>query len=135
MSRQTGKSPALPGNEPRLGGGTIRSLQRGLEVLDMIADRGRMSLTAVAAHAGLNLSTTHHIIKTLRDLGYVTQTAEREYRLGVSVYKLAGAAWKGDDLGKIATPCWPTWHCGRRKRRTCRFLTAGRLSSSSVALK
>jgi DNA-binding IclR family transcriptional regulator len=83
--------------------GTIKALSRGLELLEAISDAGgKMRLTPLAKHMGLHLSTVHHLVKTLHQLGYLLRDENHEYRLSGRVFKLAEVAWHADRLGHLA---------------------------------
>jgi len=88
------------------GSGTIRSLRRGLQVLDALAEHGgRLPLTEIARHLGLHFSTTHHMVKTLQGAGYLIQDDDsREYRLGGRVLRLAAVACNEDELARLGEP-------------------------------
>lgn len=49
-------------------------------MLELIAE-GHRPLATVAAQARLNLSTAHHLVKTLEGLGYVSRGPDRTYRI------------------------------------------------------
>ncbi len=77
MKRRAALCPA-PARKP----GTVQALHRGLQILDVLADRGSLPLAEVARTVGLHVSTTHHLIKTLESLGYVAQARDRTYGVG-----------------------------------------------------
>src|SRR6202161_4247143 len=76
------------------GHGGIPALDRAFLILDVIADAGgEAKLTEIAATAGLNVSTCHHLISTLHNWGYVSRGAgSRTYTLGSRILHLS-AAW------------------------------------------
>jgi DNA-binding IclR family transcriptional regulator len=83
--------------------GMIKALARGLELLEAISDAGgKMRLTPLAKKMGLHLSTAHHLVKTLHQLGYLLRDDNHEYRLSGRVFKLAEMAWHADRLGLLA---------------------------------
>lgn len=84
--------------------GTVQALERGLGILGIIAERGRLPLADIARRGGLHLSTTHHLVKTLEGLGYVRQAGDRTYCVAGGVFRLAAAAWNEDELAKLAEP-------------------------------
>ncbi len=56
--------------------GGIQALDRAFLILDVLADAGgEAKLTEIAATAGLNVSTCHHLISTLHNWGYVSRVA------------------------------------------------------------
>jgi IclR family transcriptional regulator, acetate operon repressor len=82
---------------PETGGGRaessgVRSLRRGLEVLQAIADAGgEASLRDVARQLQLAESTTHGLLQTLVLSGHVVRTDERRYGLGHALIRLGEA--------------------------------------------
>lgn len=79
------------------------ALERGIRILDVLADKGRLPLAQVAELIQLNLSTAHHLVKTLEGLGYVSQSRDRTWNLSGRVFQLAAAAWNGDDLAALGS--------------------------------
>ena len=73
--------------------GTVRSLDRGLEILDYLSGRGEyVSLTELTSHIKLDKSTVYRIMRTLLERGYARQdAATRKYSLGVRVFALSRA--------------------------------------------
>ena len=84
----------------------IRSLQRGLAILEIIAKREQSATLAdLSRELGLHPSTVFHLLKTLLALGYVAQTPEaKTYRLGPKVFSLASAATHEQALADLAMP-------------------------------
>ncbi|MQA60627.1 MAG: helix-turn-helix domain-containing protein [Actinophytocola sp.] len=78
-----------PRNSGREGTGGVQSLQRAFELLEGLADTaGEASLSELAATTGLPMPTIHRLIRTLVDLGYVRQNANRRYALGSRLIRL-----------------------------------------------
>lgn len=70
-------------------GGGVQSLERAFGILETMADAGGViSLSQLAAEAGLPLPTIHRLVRTLVDLGYVRQEASRQYSLGPRLIRL-----------------------------------------------
>jgi IclR family transcriptional regulator, acetate operon repressor len=70
----------------------LRTVARALRVLEFVAEEPRQpSVKDVAESLGLNISTCHHIAKTLLERGYLTKGAERRLALGPQVAALHSA--------------------------------------------
>src|ERR1700709_2413849 len=84
--------------------GGIQALDRAFLILDIIADAGgEAKLTEIAATAGLNVSTCHHLISTLHNWGYVARGAgSRTYTLGSRILHLSAACLRQVDLPRRA---------------------------------
>lgn len=84
--------------------GGIQALDRAFLILDIIADAGgEAKLTDIAATAGLNVSTCHHLISTLYNWGYVARgIGSRTYTLGSRILHLSAACLRQVDLPRRA---------------------------------
>jgi IclR family transcriptional regulator, acetate operon repressor len=84
--------------------GGIQALDRAFLILDVIADAGgEAKLTEIAALAGLNISTCHHLISTLHNWGYVARGPNgRSYVLGSRILHLSAACLRQVDLPRRA---------------------------------
>ncbi|WP_298109212.1 IclR family transcriptional regulator [Bradyrhizobium sp.] len=84
--------------------GGIQALDRAFLILDVIADAGgEAKLTEIAASAGLNVSTCHHLISTLHNWGYVSRGINsRSYVLGSRILHLSAACLRQVDLPRRA---------------------------------
>lgn len=73
--------PAKRGRKPaaataQQAGGQVQSLTRGLKLLEWIAEsHSSVALTELAQQAGLPNSTTHRLLTTMQQLGFVRQSA------------------------------------------------------------
>jgi IclR family acetate operon transcriptional repressor len=84
--------------------GGIQALDRAFLILDVMADAGgEAKLTEIAATAGLNVSTCHHLISTLHNWGYVSRGVNsRSYVLGSRILHLSAACLRQVDLPRRA---------------------------------
>ena len=101
------KSSGAPNLEQAEGSrrGSVQSVDRALTLLESLArSAGGMSLTDLAAGAGLNISTCHHLLATLVKWGYVAKAPGRRYALGARGLHLGQAFLKQVDLPRRAQP-------------------------------
>ncbi|GLY67039.1 IclR family transcriptional regulator [Amycolatopsis taiwanensis] len=69
--------------------GSVQSLRRAFELLELLADTGgEASLSELATGSGLPMPTIHRLIRTLVALGYVRQNTNRRYALGARLIRL-----------------------------------------------
>ncbi len=94
-------STAAPNIEPSHGdpsapappGAGVQSLHRALDLLEVIADRGgNLRLAEIAAVTGIPVPTTHRLMRTLVERGYLRQLRNRRYALGSRLVQLGAAA-------------------------------------------
>jgi IclR family transcriptional regulator, acetate operon repressor len=96
--------PALAPSLRERGG--VQSVARALTLLEIIADLGgEAALTQIAAKAGLNVSTCHHLLSTLVAKGYVARVPDRRsYALGARLIYLSHVCLRHVDLPRRAQP-------------------------------
>ena len=102
------KTPS-PQEEKRDSGkehGGVQSIARAFAIAEEIArNREGISLAELSKHVGLHNSTTFHLVKTMVQLGYVSQLADsRKYRIGRRMFTLAAGALDEIELVSVATP-------------------------------
>ena len=100
------EQPAAARSLPPKGARTIQSVDRALDLLDILAGAtGDLPLNELASLAGLNASTCHHLLATLARRGYVGQTSRsRGYFLGPRITELSQLRIKQFSLVDIAMP-------------------------------
>ena len=78
---------------------TIKSVQHAIDILDLLAGPVRAGgVTGLAAALGMNVSTVHHLLRTLQARGLVEQDPESKvYRLGLRTLQLGDAYLLGLD--------------------------------------
>jgi IclR family transcriptional regulator, acetate operon repressor len=90
--------------------GTVRSVQRALKLMNIIASMDSPPQAKdLADTLGLPLPTTFHLLKTLVDAGYLVKES-RTYRLGPEIPKLSAAlerayaipGWMRESLARLA---------------------------------
>ncbi len=96
----------VPARSGTRSGRTIQSVDRALDLLDVLADAsGELPLNEVASRAGLNTSTCHHLLATLSRRGYVGRSPfSRNYFLGPRVTELSQLRLKQFSFADIAMP-------------------------------
>ncbi|MBM7414880.1 MULTISPECIES: IclR family transcriptional regulator [Nocardiaceae] len=84
-------------------GSAVQSVDRALEVLEIVARLGTAGVTAIADELGVHKSTVSRLLGVLDARGFVEQVGERgKYRLGFTIVRLAGSATAERDLAKAA---------------------------------
>src|SRR5215213_859413 len=75
------------------GGGTqVQSVDRALAVLDILARRGEVGVTELAAELAVHKSTAFRLVTALERRQLVEQVGDRgKYRLGLGILRLAAA--------------------------------------------
>lgn len=83
--------------------GTVQSVDRTVELLELLADAGgKATLSELASQTELPLPTIHRLMRTLLAHGYVRQLPSREYSLGPRLIRLGESA--GRQFGSHAQP-------------------------------
>lgn len=72
--------------------GAVQSVERAFFLLEQIGEAGDVSLTELSALIELPAPTTHRLLKTLVNLGYVRQRVNRRYGLGLGLIRLGDRA-------------------------------------------
>lgn len=69
----------------------LNAVGKALAVLDTIAQKGRpMSVKELAMEMGVNKSSLHHHLKTMREMNYLFQSEEtRRYDIGPKIVEAA----------------------------------------------
>ncbi len=87
------------------GAPTVQSVDRALQILELIADRGESGVTEIGAALGVHKSTAFRLVASLEARGLVEQAADRgKYRLGLGLLRLASATTARLDLVQEVRP-------------------------------
>jgi IclR family acetate operon transcriptional repressor len=87
---------------PAAGGGT---LEKGLAIVEFVAERGEVTAAAVTEAFGLSRSATYRLIDRLRSGGYLQESATPGcFRLGPRMVVIGLAALNRMDLMHVAPP-------------------------------
>lgn len=97
---------------------TVRSLQRGMEVLCALNRNNGASVQALAQSIGVHRTTVQRLLETLRAMGYVSKSAsDEQYRLAPGVRRLSDGFDDDAWVSAVAEPAlralhprllWPT---------------------------
>jgi IclR family acetate operon transcriptional repressor len=71
--------------------GSVQALERGLNLLAIIAEADGLSLTSIAQRAGIAPSTAHRILNTLKAGGFVQDDDQGRYLIGVQAFRTGSA--------------------------------------------
>jgi DNA-binding IclR family transcriptional regulator len=94
------KRPARPGDSRY----TVAVVDRALRLLQAVARRPGQRMTGIAAETGTTNARTFRLLATLEQAGFVRQTGEGTYQLGVQALVLSEFARQQLDLPAIAQP-------------------------------
>ena len=84
---------------------TINSLARGLKILDIIHEYGKIGVTELSKLLGVNKSSAYRLLITLEEFGYVEQIAENgKYTLGLKLCKFRERVLDNYDIRIISRP-------------------------------
>jgi len=114
----SGQTPQLPKSTPPPcrsqdadgSRNTVHSLAKGFRILEAFGpDHDEMTLSEIAALAGLDPGTTHRMLKTLVELGYIDRIPDsRRFRLSLKVLDLGFHAIAHRELRSLARPALRT---------------------------
>ena len=90
--------------------GGIQSLERAFAILEELArNRDGIGLADLSKNVGLHNSTAFHLVKTMAQLGYVSQVRDsKRYRIGSKLFTLAAGALDESTLLALAMPVLET---------------------------
>src|SRR4051812_41134329 len=75
-----------------LAGGSVQALDRGLALLEILAEEDGLTLTELGRRSGVSASTVHRVLLTLESRGYVQHDTDRGHWLvGVAAFKIGSA--------------------------------------------
>ncbi|MBS0336723.1 MAG: IclR family transcriptional regulator [Proteobacteria bacterium] len=86
--------------------GGIQSLERAFAILEEVARNVEgINVADLSKAVGLHNSTTFHLVKTMAQLGYISQVREsKRYRIGTKLFTLAAGALEENSFLAVATP-------------------------------
>ncbi len=85
--------------------GTLQSLDRALGTLSAVARLERCTLTDLSRETGVPTATTHRILATLANRGFVRFDEDRqEWMVGIEAYRAGAAFLKRNNVVEISRP-------------------------------
>ncbi len=101
-----GKKPRSTAIQTAQPVGQVQSLTRGLKLLESIAEsHGSVALTELAQQAGLPNSTTHRLLTTMQQLGFVRQVGDLGYwTIGAHAFIVASSFLQSRNLLALVHP-------------------------------
>ncbi|WP_050604397.1 IclR family transcriptional regulator [Ruegeria sp. 6PALISEP08] len=85
--------------------GTLQSLDRALETLTTVAALERCTLSDLSRETGVPTATTHRILTTLSNRGYVSFDEQRqEWMIGIEAYRTGTSYLKRNNVVEIGRP-------------------------------
>jgi len=102
--------PAAVAEGPSKERGGIQSLERAFAILEEVArNREGINLAELSKAVGLHNSTAFHLLKTMVQLGYLSQLRDsKRYRIGNRLFTLAAGALDENTLLAAVTPVLET---------------------------
>jgi DNA-binding IclR family transcriptional regulator len=85
-------------------GAPVKSADRVMAVLDLVAERGALPFSEISEALALPKSSAHSLLRTMEARGYLSIDEERRYRLGSRIWELAQAFHEVDDLRTLMKP-------------------------------
>ena len=100
--------PSRRRGRPRSGAdsaGTIQSLERALDILDMLAGQSGLTLSEVADQTQQSPSTVHRVLHTLASRGMVeSDPATQSWQIGPAAFRLGSAFMRRSGIVERARP-------------------------------
>ena len=82
----------------------INSAEKTIKILELLAEKGELSVAEAASKLGMNRSTCHRFLVTLRELGYVVQDHRSHYRLSFQIFELGMKVADKVEIREVAYP-------------------------------
>ncbi|XNL78123.1 helix-turn-helix domain-containing protein [Actinomadura madurae] len=70
----------------------VRSLQRGLQLMNAVGEQGPVHAKQLARHTGVPLATVYHLLRTLLHDRYVVRLGDGSYVLGPALHAAHGGS-------------------------------------------
>ncbi len=84
--------------------GTVRAVERALDVLLCFRAKDDLGLTEISKMVGLHKSTVHRLLATLETRGFVRREQGDRYRIGWSILELTTGIYRSGDFSTVVFP-------------------------------
>ena len=82
----------------------ISTLQRGMEVLELLARKNSLKVTELSRELGINRSAGHRFLATLEEMGYVDKTRDKRYFPTFKILQIGMQVANNVPLREVARP-------------------------------
>ena len=82
----------------------VSTLGKGLDVLDLLADKGSLSVSGAAKYLGINRASAHRFLATLQQWGYVRKDIDGLYGLSLKLFELGQKAVGRLEIVNVSRP-------------------------------
>jgi DNA-binding IclR family transcriptional regulator len=82
----------------------IGSLEKGVRVIELLADHDSLSVSEAASHLDINRSAAHRFLATLRELGWAEKNNEGKYRLTFRILEQGMKVADRFEIRRMARP-------------------------------
>lgn len=97
--------PRLPPEERAENNSTIQSLERGLNLLQLLARSGSASLSDLSLQSGLPASTAYRMLSTMQKLEFVTfDESIQEWSVGIEAFTVGSSYFNRANLAEVSRP-------------------------------
>ena len=123
----------MEGKEKR--GVIVQSVARALTMISCFANDTELGISEIAERMDLSKSTTYGLVNTLTAFGYLEQTENKKYRLGLKLFELGNLVQSRMDVrmeARTNTEPRSTWLPILRERSSTltKWITTARLLST-----
>ncbi len=80
----------------------LQSLDRALNILEIISEEQEINLTSISKKVGLNKTTTYRILFALKENGYIKQLKNKKYTLTFKMFRLGNRAVQNFDFVSVS---------------------------------
>ena len=89
----------------RKNSGYVQSIERAMSIIEVLDEHGELGISEISDELGLEPSTVHRIVSTLKGLGYVNQNRENhKYSNSFKLFEIGNNVVKALGLKKQAMP-------------------------------